>query len=62
VSGAWSGWIWVATAKRWRKVCEGESLSQCHRRLTREMRRWGVLDKHCAMTTGGVPTFTPQGA
>jgi hypothetical protein len=57
----WYGWLWIASAQRWRKACEGESLSQCHRRLTREAKRWGVPDRLCCMTVGAPPSYTPRG-
>lgn len=60
VSSAWHGWLFLVDAQRWCHVCVGDSLSQCHRRMIREAKRWGVLDKHCWMTGGASPTFTPE--
>jgi hypothetical protein len=57
----WFGWLWIASAQRWQRVCAGESLSQCHRRLSRGAKRWGVPDKHCCLAMGGPPSFVPQG-
>ncbi len=58
----WHGWLWIASAQRWRKVCQGDSLSQCSRRLSREGDRWGVPDRWQVMTGGAAPTFTPSDA
>lgn len=57
---SWFGWLW--TGESWERVCKGDSLSACHRRLSVECRRRNVADKYAVMTGGGPPTFVPADA
>jgi len=59
-SPAWHGWLWTGDA--WARVCGGDSLGECSRRLGEHGRRRGVPDKHCVMTGGGCPNFIPYDA
>jgi hypothetical protein len=54
----WFGWIWARGG--WQRVCCGDSLGQCGRRLAREARRWKVTDKLTVMTGGGTPAYVPR--
>jgi hypothetical protein len=53
----WVGWVWQRG--RWLRVCEGETLGDCSRRLGEKARRLGIRDKHAIMTTGAVPSIAP---
>jgi hypothetical protein len=55
----WYGFIWTGTA--WERVCTGDDLGECHRRLNRIADDRGVKDSFCVMTGGGAPTFVPVG-
>jgi hypothetical protein len=54
----WSGWCW--RHGRWERVCTGQSLEECSRRLSAEADRLRVPDRHCVLTSGQMPNFIPK--
>ena len=54
----WTGWLRMGRDSPWQKVCTGNTLSECARKLTREADKRGVRDTNTIITGGGVP-FTP---
>ena len=56
----WFGFIWCTRRQRWEKVCQGDGLGACARKLGEIARVRGVKDRHTAMTTGAVPRRLQQ--
>ena len=57
----WYEWIWDTRRQRWERVCEGETMGACSKRLGEIVRIRGTKDKYATMTGGGCPTFRPAG-
>jgi hypothetical protein len=55
--GNWVGWLW--SEQEWERVCSGENLSECSRRLGAIAKKRGVKDGLTCMTGGGVPQYKP---
>lgn len=54
----WFGWLFVAGC--WERVCEGDTLSACARKLGPIGEKRGVPAKCQAMTSGAVPGWEPR--
>jgi hypothetical protein len=54
----WVGWCW--RRDRWVRVCNGETLEVCSRRLSAAADRRRIPDRHCAMTGGQMPNLIPR--
>ena len=59
VAPRWHGWIWCTRRQRWSHVCEGDTLSECSRRLSAAVDARRTKDRYAVMTTAGMPTFRP---
>lgn len=57
-SPSWQGWLW--SGDTWERVCNGDSIGECSRRLGEQARRRGIrTDKYSCMTGGGWPRLCP---
>lgn len=60
-SPSWFGWLW--TGDTWERVCSGDSIAECSRRLSEQAHRRGIrTDKYSCMTGGGCPAIIPHDA
>jgi hypothetical protein len=55
----WIGWLYCLRRQRWERVTQGESLSECSRKLGVIVDARGTKDKFSVMTGGAMPTFRP---
>jgi hypothetical protein len=52
---AWYGWLRARKGSPWLRVCRADGMGQAARLLSAEADRRGIRDRHCCLTTGGVP-------
>jgi hypothetical protein len=55
----WVGWVFDTRRSRWDRVCEGDSLSECSRKLGAVVDARGTKDKYSTVTGGAMPPFRP---